>query len=172
MKFRNCWIVCGPESSGSVLVAKTLSYAIGKCSFPGEYSGYGYNNNSICENLVLHRSIPYMRPKFWHQDLLNEISKFNSSFDKVNFILTTRDKNISLKSKMRRFGDDLLEAQEDILKASVFFDQLTLNPNTFIWSYESMVLLGKSYFKRMYNFFNIKSDYIPEIYDGNFPYIN
>ncbi len=171
MKYRNCWIVCGPESSGSSFLAKTLSYAIGKCSYPGEYSGYAYNNSYICENFVLHRSIPYGRPKHWAENLLHEIDSFKYKFEKVNFILTTRDRNISTLSKIKRFNENANEAQEDFKKASSFFHELTMDLNTYIWSYESMILLGDSYFKRMYKFFNIKSDYIPNIYDGNEPYI-
>jgi hypothetical protein len=66
---KTCWIVCGPESSGSVLIAKTISHAIGASSQFSDYSGYGYNGEIGIDNLVLHRSIPFLRPKKNHHDL-------------------------------------------------------------------------------------------------------
>jgi len=60
---KNCWIICGPESSGSVFIAKTISFATGHCEFFGQYSGHGFNSDSPSENLVLHRSLPYGRHK-------------------------------------------------------------------------------------------------------------
>ncbi len=168
---KNSWVICGPESSGSVLVAKTISFATGHCDFYGQYSGYGYNNNFSCENLVLHRSLPYLRPKKFQDSLIEEISAFCDKYERVNYILTTRDKNCSIQSKIRRFGGSIKEAEEDYINASPFFERLANDDNCFIWNYESMLLLGKPYFLRMYRFFGIASDFSPEVYDGNAPYI-
>ena len=168
---KNCWIICGPESSGSVFIAKTLSFAIGHCDFFGQYSGYGYNSNTHCENLVLHRSLPHMRPKKYQDSLLSEVETFSKKYQKVNYILTTRDKNCSIESKIRRFGGDAKEAMEDYEITSTFFEKLVNDDNCFIWNYESMILLGKPYFYKMYRHFGIKSDFTPEVYDGNAPYI-
>jgi len=168
---KNAWVICGPESSGSVMVAKTVSFAIGHCNFFGEYSGYGYNSKGTCENLVLHRSIPYMRPKRFQDSLVEEIAAFSDKYERVNYSLTTRDKNCSIQSKMRRFGGSIKEAEEDYEIAVPFFERLVDDDNCFIWNYESMLLLGKPYFLRMYRFFGIKSDFVPEVYDANAPYI-
>ncbi len=171
-KYKVAWIVTGPESSGSVFVAQALSYAVGKCTKPGEYSGYGYNNNDLCENLVLHRSIPYMRPKRFSEELLFEISRFENKYENINYILTTRDNKISLISKTLRFGDTQEEGENDYAKSIDFFKKLAINPKVFIWNYETMVFLGESYFKRMYNFFGIESNYIPLIRNENYKYIH
>lgn len=167
---KNCWIICGPESSGSTLLAKTISFVTGHCDYFGQYSGYGYNNVSFCENLVLHRSLPYSRPKKFQDALLEEINTFSSRYDKVHYILTTRDKNVSIHSKMRRFGGTRKAAEEDYDKALPFFANLVQQESCYIWNYESMVLLGKSYFLHMYRFFGIESDFVPNIYDGNARY--
>ena len=168
---RNSWVVCGPESSGSVFLAKTISFVTGHCDFFGQYSGYGYNSDTPCENLVLHRSLPYKRPKRFQDALLEEVAAFSEKYERVNYILTTRDKNCSIKSKVRRFGGDLNEAEEDYATASPFFESLANDDSCFIWSYESMLMLGKPYFYRMYRHFDIQSDFVPEVYDGNTKYI-
>jgi len=168
---KNSWVICGPESSGSVFLAKTISFATGHCDFFGQYSGYVYNSNIPCENLVLHRSLPYQRPKNFQDSLVEEISAFCDKYERVNYILTTQDKNCSIQSKIRRFGGSIKEAEEDYIRAASFFERLANNDNCFIWSYESMLLLGKPYFLRMYRFFGINSDFCPEVYDGNTPHI-
>ena len=168
---KNSWIICGPESSGSVLVAKTISFVTGHCDFYGKYSGYGFNSESACNNLVLHRSLPYMRPKIFQDSLIEEIATFSDKYERVNYILTTRDKSCSILSKIRRFGSNKKDAEKDYEIAAPFFEKLTGDDNCFIWSYESMLLLGKPYFFRMYRHFGIKSDFVPQIHDGNARYI-
>lgn len=168
---KNAWVICGPESSGSVFLAKTLSFATGHCEFFGQYSGYGYNSPSHCENLVLHRSLPYQRPKRFQASLNEEIAAFAGKYDCVNYILTTRDKSCSIQSKIRRFGGFLKEAEDDYATAFPFFEKLVDDDSCYIWSYESMVLLGRPYFLRMYRFFGIDSDFVPDIYDANAGYV-
>jgi len=168
----NAWVICGPEGSGSVLVAKTISYATGHCDFFGQYTGHGYNSETVCENLVLHRSLPYRRrPKRFQNSLTAEVDAFSNKFIRVNYILTTRDKNCSILSKIKRFGGSREEAERDYEEAAPFFESLVNDDSCFIWNYESMLLLGKPYFLRLYRFFGIESDFIPDIYDGNAQYI-
>ena len=166
-----CWIVVGPESSGSVLIAKTLSYAVGHCKKFGDYSGYGYNDEIGANNLVLHRSLPYKRPKRFQEDLQSELNVFINQYNKVNYVLTSRDVNCSIQSKMARFKDTFKEAQSDYLDAAPYFSELVLDQNCFIWSYESMNLYKESYFKRLYDFYGINSQFYPDVYDGNERYI-
>ena len=40
----------------------------------------------------------------------------------------------------------------------------------FIWSYESFMFLGEPYLKILYQWLGIKSNYMPEINDGNKKY--
>ena len=168
---KTCWIVCGPESSGSVLIAKTISHAVGASKHFSDYSGYGYNGEIGIDNLVLHRSIPFLRPKKTHHDLLEEISLLKQDYHLINYILTTRDPLISIISKSNRFGGTLDEGREDIDLARDFFVSVCKEPTCFVWSYETMQLLGSGYFKRLYNFFDIDSDFIPAIKDANSKYV-
>ncbi|GAB5561333.1 MAG: hypothetical protein SynsKO_29800 [Synoicihabitans sp.] len=154
-----------------MLLAKTISFATGHCRFFGQYSGYGYNSEIPCENLVLHRSIPYQRPKRFQESLADEIATFSESYEQLNYILTTRDKNCSILSKIRRFGGSKKEAEQDYSIASPFFEKLVSDDDCFIWSYETMLLLRKSYFYRMYRHFGIQSDFVPDLVDGNARYI-
>ena len=100
----------------------------------------------------------------------NNIKKLSPSFKKINYILTTRDKNISILSKIARFKDNYFEATEDYNKSIKFFKDIASNPNSFIWNYETMLLLKDVYFKRLYDFFNIVSNFTPEIFDANKKY--
>ena len=169
---KSAYVVCGPESSGSVFIAQVLSYAIGSCSQYKDYSGYGYNMQARNNGLVLHRSIPFQRPKCWQDSLLEEVDQFKNEYENINFILTTRYTEITLLSKMRRFGGDLSTAREDIVKALPFFQSLAKEKSTFIWNYETMLLLGDAYFSRLYDHFGIDSQFYPETYDGNITYLN
>lgn len=170
-KFENLWLICGPESSGSVFVAKTISYAVGHCETFGDYSGYGKNNITNCENLVWHQSIPSMRPKKFADDIEEQINSYKEKYKNINIIFTTRDKNISMASKMRRFGDNKSEAENDFRLSKDFFSKLASDPKVFIWNYEAMVLIGDAYFMRMYNHFGIQSSFVPIVKDGNKHYI-
>ena len=168
--YKQAFVVVGPESTGSVFLAKTISYALGTCKFFGEWDGYGHNSTTVCEGYVIHRSIPYDRPKLWQTDLLNEVNEIKSQFQFVHYILTTRDKNISIESKIRRFGGSLLEANKDYDFAMPFFKSLARD-DVFIWNYETMLLLGDAYFLKLYKFYGISSSFIPSVRDGNLPYI-
>lgn len=168
---KTCWIVCGPESSGSVLIAKTISHAAGASKQFTDYSGYGYNGEIGIDNLVLHRSIPFLRPKKNHQDLLVEINELKQSYAVVNYILTTREPLISIISKTNRFGGDLDEGRRDLDDAREFFIAISKEPTCFIWSYETMLLLDAGYFECLYRFFGLQSSFVPAVRDANQKYL-
>jgi hypothetical protein len=168
---KTCWIVCGPESSGSVLIAKTISHAIGASSQFSDYSGYGYNGEIGIDNLVLHRSIPFLRPKKNHHDLQAEIDELKQSYGVINYILTTREPLVSIISKTNRFGGDIDEGQRDLDDARDFFLSISREPTCFIWSYETMLLLGAGYFECLYRFFDVSSDFVPTVRDANKKYL-
>jgi len=168
---KTCWIVCGPESSGSVLIAKTLSHAIGASEQFSDYSGYGYNGEIGIDNLVLHRSVPFLRPKKTHHDVIEEINALKQSYSVINYVLTTRDPLISVFSKTNRFGGDIADGMQDIELAREFFASISREPTCFIWSYETMQLLGSAYFERLYDFFDIQSSFVPALRDANRKYL-
>lgn len=168
---KTCWIVCGPESSGSVFIAKTISHATGASKQFSDYSGYEYNGVIGIDNLVLHRSIPFQRPKKNHQVLLAEINELRQSYDVVNYILTTRDPLISIISKANCYGGDLDEGRRDLDDARDFFISISKEPTCFIWSYETMLLLGAGYFECLYRFFDLQSNFVPAIINQNQKYL-
>lgn len=168
---KTCWLICGPESSGSVLIAKTISHAVGASIKVSDYSGYGYNGEIGIDNLVLHRSIPFLRPKKSHHDFIEEINLLKSHYNCINYILTTRDPLISIISKTNRFGGDIAEGQCDLDRARDFFVSISNEPTCFIWSYETMQLLGSAYFFNLYRFFDIDSTFVPTLRNANEKYI-
>jgi hypothetical protein len=168
---KTCWLVCGPESSGSVLIAKTISHAVGASKQFSDYSGYGYNGEIGIDNLVLHRSVPFLRPKKSHHDFIEEINLLKTQYNCINYILTTRDPLISIISKTNRFGGDISEGQCDLDQARDFFVSICNEPTCFIWSYETMQLLGSDYFLKLYRFFDIDSAFVPSLRNANAKYI-
>jgi len=166
---QSCIFVTGPESSGSTLIAKILSEVLGNPSWTGrgfnccndwqcdEASGYTQPCRPV-EHLVCHRSLPFKH--FWPP-----IDRWKEMYD-GKYIICTRDKNISRNSQLTRFKwktDGLLLEEEK--KVAGLLDDLINDPNTptFIWSYETYVLLGHSYL-------NLLADFV-EIPRANFEHI-
>ena len=87
---KKAYVVLGFEGSGSVFIAKTISYVIGSCNYFGSWNGFGFNKKLGKDLLVLHRSLPYMRPKKWHDDP-EEIKKILEGYEEIKFIIATRD---------------------------------------------------------------------------------
>lgn len=165
----NCWSIHRPESS--VLLAQTISLATGHCDHFGQYSGRGYNCKDHCESLTLYKSLPYRGPGKFQDSLFREISAFSDNYERVNHIVTTRDRNCSIQSEIRRFGGSIEEAQEDYVNAFPFFEKPTSDDDCFIWSDESMLVPESPYYPRLYRLFGIDSDFTPELHDGNAPYM-
>ena len=104
-------IILGFESSGSVFCGRVISYVLDKCSRFGEWKGYGWNGNIGDDLVIIHRSMPYGRKKKWMEELLEEISDMKN-YSK-EFIICTRDLNISKISRISRFGGDWSEYLRD-----------------------------------------------------------
>jgi hypothetical protein len=168
-KMKKALVVLGYESSGSVFAAKVVSYVTGKCSYFEEWNGYGFNGSIGDDLVILHRSIPYMRPKLWHDEPQELLTLFKG-YD-VQFIICTRDLSISHLSRMKRFGGTNADCVADSHRATMLFKKIIENYQCFIFSYETMVALDYAYFKELYRWLNIDSDFKPDIKDGNAPYI-
>ena len=162
-------VVLGYESSGSVFTAKVISYVTGKCSFFGEWNGYGFNGSIGDDLVILHRSIPYMRPKLWHDDPQELLALFDG-YD-TQFIICTRDLSISHLSRKGRFGGTIADYVSDSQRATNLFKKIIENYRSFIFCYETMVALEYVYFKELYRWLNIDSEFKPDIKDGNAPYV-
>ncbi len=163
-------IVVGPESSGSVFIARVVSYVIGHCQAFGDWDGYGFNDDIGADKLVLHRSVPYDRPRRFPTGAAHLLEPFQG-YDDVRIILTSRDKTISTFSKIRRFEGGTKLARMDFATAHPLFTELLDRDDVFVWNYETMVLFGQPYFNRLYRFLRVQSDFCPDVVDANNSYV-
>lgn len=169
----SAWIVLGLEGTGSKFLAKTLSYVLGKCNVFGEWDGSSYNNNIYVENIVFHRSLPYMRPKKNWIELEIELNQLRSRYKVLNYLIATRDLTCSINSKIARFGGSHQQGLQDYRDNIEFLKTLLESEeHLFLWSYETMITYGDAYFRMMYEYFNINSGFIPPFMDQNSKYIN
>ncbi len=164
-----CCVVIGPESSGSVFIAQVISFVIGHCRSFGQWTGYGYNGRIGADKLVLHRSIPYMRPKIF--PTLLEVLGPLAGYDQIKIVLTSRDRSIMSLSTTRRMGGTPDEAVADLATAGELFAKLLDRDDVFLWSYESMTLFGAPYFQRLYRFLGVETDFVPPARDENAKYL-
>jgi hypothetical protein len=170
--YGNAWVVLGLEGTGSKFIAKTMSYVLGKCNHFGEWDGSAYNANIYGENIILHRSLPYMRPKKSWVDLEIELVPLRHYYRNINFIVTTRDLSCSINSKASRFGDSIQEAMQDYSDNIEYLKSLVSSEkHLFIWSYETMVAYGDVYFQMMYKYFAVDSNFTPAYTNQNLKYI-
>jgi len=122
------------------------------------------------EALVCHRSLPF-------KDSWPPIAKWNKTYN-ARYVLCTRDKNISRQSQLSRFKwkDDELLDNEEIRAISILNDQLyDENIPTFIWSYETYILLDKAYLHLLADFLEIprqRFDNIEPPLNGNLRYVS
>ncbi len=167
---KKAYVVLGFEGSGSVFIAKVISYVVGSCKNFEDWNGYGFNKKIGEDNLVLHRSIPFMRPKKWHDDP-REIEDILKIYEEIRYVIVTRDLSASMLSRVSRFGGSIDSYKKDNIRAANFFAKIIKNKKTFIWSYETMVSLGSAYFELLYDWLLIKSIFFPKVYDSNKKYI-
>jgi hypothetical protein len=175
-----CIFIIGPESSGSTLIAKIIADVLG---YPS-WSGRGFNccDDGQCdaengyarpckhvERLICHRSLPFKH--HWPP-----IDAWNQAYS-GKYIICTRDKNICRHSQHARFkwkNDNLLQEEES--KVITLLDNILNNEEspTYIWSYETYLLLGKTYLNLLSDFLEIprhKFDHIKPPRNENEKYI-
>ncbi|MEO9850087.1 MAG: hypothetical protein ABJE80_12775 [Reichenbachiella sp.] len=162
-KTRKCVFVIGPESSGSMLIAKICSHVLGIQAY-GSWDGAGWSDEG--HHKVCHRSLPYSNPPVF-PDIDAWISTNKDEYN-IHFVLTTRDLMISEISRFDRFAKPLRQSKlesekaKEIMKGVMNKDQKYL-----IWSYETFLFLGLDYLQLLYQFLDVKSDFIPDLVDGN-----
>lgn len=160
------WVVVGQESSGSKFIAETLARIFNHNDYSGTF--YSLQNSS----LVYHRSCPFGRPKNGFDAIKAEIEIIRAHCPCVYFIFTTRSKNISFSRKALRFGDTAETAEADLVDLEQLYEYLDgLDNLLFVWSYETLCILREKYFKRLYDYFGINSQYFPEVKDSNEKYL-
>jgi hypothetical protein len=166
---KKAFVILGYESSGSVFTAKVISHVLGKCRHFGQWHGYGFNGQPGDDIVILHRSIPFMRPKLWHDEPAEIFNIFEGY--EVRFVICTRDLTISQRSRVKRFGGTEEDYQADSQRATELFLKIIDKHDCYVFSYETMVALGLGYFKILYKWLNVESEFSPKIEDGNSPYL-
>ena len=178
---KNCIFVTGPESSGSTLIAKVINEALCNQSWNGR--GFNCCDDPRCdiengymapcqpkESLVCHRSLPF-------DDSWPPIAEWNK-FYTPKYVICTRDSNVCRVSQLSRFKwkDDETLANEK-KKAVGILNELIYDKDipTFIWSYETYILLDKVYLHLLADFLEIPRhcfDKITPPLNGNLKYIS
>lgn len=161
-----CVFCIGPESSGSILIAKICSHVLNIEPY-GEWNGNHLSTNGT--DKVYHRSLPYgVQPQFpnvfqWIQD--------NHDYKRY-FILCTRDINISHISRLNRWEKPLTQSQyESSIAKKIMTNIIMSQENHFIWSYETFMYLQEVYLQSLYKWLDVKSTFVPKLIDGNRKYI-
>lgn len=158
-----CVLVMGTESSGSKLIAKICSHVLEIQMF-GDWNGNAWSDNGI--NKVYHRSLPYNNPPQYPN--IDELLFDNRENYQIYFILTTRDNTISELSRSNKYAKPREQSRLESHKArEIMTNILRSNHRSFIWSYETFMFLQLEYLKKLYQFLEIESNFIPELIDGN-----
>ncbi len=162
-------IIVGFESSCSVFLARVVSHVLGKCDRFGAWSGYGWNGAPGDDLVILHRSLPYGRPKKWFEDVEAETAKL-ADYD-TSYIICTRDLSISGLSRELRFGGSQAEYDADNKTARAAFEKIAAMSPPFIFSFETSIALGDMYYRALYDWLGVSSEFSPPAFDANAPYI-
>ena len=158
-----CVFTIGPESTGSMLVAKIIADVLGVERY-GQWNGVGWIDKGT--NKVCHRSLPFNIPP-QYPNIEQWISSNQESYD-IFFVLTTRDITLSEKSRINRFGKNLHQVGlESIQAKNRILDLLNSEQKCFIFSYETFMYLELGYLKELYRFLDVESEFIPTLIDGN-----
>ena len=158
-----CVFTVGPESTGSMLVARILAHVL-EIEPYGQWNGVGWNDRG--KHRICHRSLPFdIPPRYPNID--QWISSNEGDYD-LYFVLTTREIALSESSRMSRFKkpNDQVEC-ESIRAREIMADIMQRDVNLFIWSYETFMFLGIDYLRMLYRFIGVESDFIPALVDGN-----
>lgn len=159
-------VVVGMESSGS----RTISTAIGN-ALKMNTKNWDGTDKFTDYHTIYHRSIP-----FGHKGDIPDVKAILEEYpnhDKY-IVLTTRDKNISETSRLKKYI--LKRGRQQILEETLIAQELSKYilenfDKVFIWSYETFLLLEDVYLQKLYKFLSIKSDHMPKLKDGNKKYI-
>lgn len=162
MKYK-CVFIIGPESSGSMLIARMLAEVLGIERY-GKWNGVGWVDKG--KHKVCHRSLPFNIPP-QYPDITKWISNNEQDYE-IYFVITTRDITISEVSRIKRFPKTMEQVQKESKKAKDSITELlSSDEKCFVFSYEAFMFLKLAYLRRLYKFLGIDSEFIPDIVDGN-----
>ena len=130
------YLVTGLESNCTRIVSKLIAHNLGITKDSNSWDGHHdiFDEN----NLVSHRSIPHGIENKYIDD------EFISLFDHV--IVTTRDWNCSLLSKVENHQHNIIEANNEHLAGLVVIKNILKDySNAYLFSAETAFLLQDSY---------------------------
>lgn len=163
-----CVYVIGPESSGSMFVAKTLAHILEVAKY-GTWDGGGTVKNK--DGKIHHVSLP-TGPNSYFPNIATLIEEDKKCYD-VYLVITIRDSSISEVSRMLRFLKLRPKVLEESKKAKQMIVELMRSNQVpyFLCSFETLIFLGEDYLRLLYDFLHIDSDFMPVVYDANIKYI-
>jgi hypothetical protein len=163
MMKNKCVFTVGPESSGSMLIARIIANVLNVEKY-GKWDGVGWIDKG--KHKVCHRSLPFNIPP-QYPNIAKWISDNKRNYD-IYFVITTRDLTISEVSRINRFPKTMEQVQKESKNArAVISALLNSDQKCFVFSYETFMFLELAYLKRLYKFLGIDSNFIPDIIDGN-----
>jgi hypothetical protein len=131
MKF----LVTGLESSSTKIVSRMVAQNLNLIDHVDNWDGHDFVFDD--NNLVVHRSIPHgLEDYFIDENFLEE-------FDIV--ILSTRDWNCSLLSKIEHHEHNVIEANQQHLQGIKVIKNILNKKEVFIFSSETAFLLQEAY---------------------------
>jgi hypothetical protein len=174
---KKCIFVVGLVGSGSTHIAKVISGALGNKS---NWNGRGFNccNDAFCDEesdfllphkpvkeLVCHRSFPFGNK--W-PDVAGWIKQYD-----CYFVICTRDRTISEKSRVLKHNRTIVEARKQTGKARELIKYIiNSDQKYFMWSYETFMLLEDEYLRLLFGFLGIKKENTKlHLRDANLKYI-
>ena len=118
---------------------------------------------------VQHSSMPFGVPSQF-PDVEKWLRKGRE--DSCRFVLTVRCNGVSVRSKMRRGGTTLEEAQSHNLEAARLMALIAGSDSPhMVFSYEALLFLGGEYLQELYRFLDIQSHFVPPMADANERYL-
>jgi hypothetical protein len=130
------YLVIGLESGATRIVSRMIAFNLGIIKEISDWDGYDIINDD--NNLVCHKSLPHgVENNFIDFDFAN-------TFDYV--VLSTRDWNCSLISKIEKHEHNIIEAyNQHMTGISIMKDILNRHKNVYVFSPETAFLLQESY---------------------------
>jgi len=159
-----CVFVIGMESSGSKLLAKILSHALGIQAY-GTWNGSGWSRSFESPHRVCHRSQPYGR-----DSRFSDIRRWNEENRDlaIHYVVCTRDVTISERSRLARWPERRGSFVDQTGRAREIIREVLETCDHTIWSYETFMLMGGDYLRWLYRSLGVDADFIPaDIADGN-----
>ncbi len=161
------YIIIGPPCSGSKLTAKMVAHVLGVKDF-NEWEGYGTIESK--NKRIIHLSLPFQKPPQYKT--INELLEENRGRS-IYLIITSRDYTITNLSRSKIYKKitkkQIVEQKQKLL--NIIFSINDSSVPYLFWSYETFMLYRYFYLQTLYRFLKVKSDFMPEIKDGNIKYI-